>query len=252
VGHYAVRPGQVVYINDSSIFFTPGEDMNMDQDELHHRDAEIRLRIFSSNINPKLQVQNSNLDSQVIDLSLTAYSALFGTDLSHAVEHPTMESPRIRSSEGVVVRQDPKNVRGCNSYKKPYPDSVLLVHRGDCTFLEKLVKAREASAAGVIVISSEDTPINPTASREELALAGDLSDVGLLLLTNTVGQAFENVLVASKQLHSGEIMVALERTQDGESVEDTGDTVDKKTEVKDLNRNLYINGHPLINTRLLI
>jgi mannosidase alpha-like ER degradation enhancer 1 len=253
VGHYTVRPGQVVYINDSSMFSTLGEDINMDQDELHHRDAEIRLRMFSSNTNPTLQVQNSNLDSQVVDLSLTAYSALFGADLSHAVTHPTMEYPRIRSSEGVVVRRDPKNLRGCKPYKEPYPDSVLLVHRGDCTFLEKLVKARDASAAGVIVISSEDTPINPTASREELALVGDLSDVGLLLLTNTVGQAFENVLVASERLYSGEIMLALERTQDGESVEDTGDTpVDKKAEVKDLNRNLYINGHPLINTRLLI
>ena len=252
MGHYTVRPGQVVYINDSSIFFTPG-DVNIDQDELHHRDAEIRLRIFSSKTNPMLQVQNSNLDNQVIDLSLTAFSAHFGTDLSHAVTYPTKESPPIRSSEGVVIRRDPENHRGCNSYKKSYPDSVLLVHRGDCTFLEKLVKARDASAAGVIVISNEDTPINPTASREELALVGDLSDVGLLLLTNTVGQAFENVLIASERLYSQEIMLALERTQDGESVEDTGDTpVDKKAEVKDLNRNLYINGHPLMNTRLLI
>lgn len=225
----------------------------MAQDELHHRDTEIRLRIFSSNTNPTLPVQNSNLDSPVIDMSLMAYSAHFGTDLSHDVTQPTKESPRIRSSEGVVIRRDPENLRGCNSYKKPYPDSVLLVHRGDCTFLEKLVKARDALAAGVIVISSEDTPINPTASREELALVGDLSDVGLLLLTNTVGQAFENVLVASEQLFSGEIMLALERTQDGEGIEDTGDTpADKETEVKDLNRNLYINGHPLMNTRLLV
>jgi len=193
------------------------------------------------------------INRQVIDLSLTAYSAQFGTDLSHAVTFATEESPRIRSSEGVVIRRDPGNLRGCNSYKKPYPDSVLLVHRGDCTFLEKLVKARDASAAGVIVISSEDTPINPTASREELALVGELSDVGLLLLTKTVGQAFENMLVASEQLYPKGIMLALERSQDGGSVEDTGDTpVDKKTEVKDLNRNLYINGHPLINTRLLI
>ena len=68
-----------------------------------------------------------------------------------------------------------------------------------------------------------------------------------------MGQALENVLVVTEKLHSGGLMLALDHLQDGESIEDTGDTpVDKKEEVKDLNRNLYINGHPLINTRLLI
>jgi mannosidase alpha-like ER degradation enhancer 1 len=222
----------------------------MEQDVLHHRDAEIRVRIFSSDTNPTLKAQNNN---EVIDLSLLAYSAQFGADLSHAVTHSTNESPRIRSREGVVIRRDPENLRGCSSYKKSYADSVLLVHRGACTFLEKLVKARDALAAGVIIISSVDTPINPSASREELALVGDLSDVGLLLITNTVGKAFENVLVVSEKLYPGGLTLALDHTQDGESVEDTGDTpLDKKEEVKDPNRNLYINGHPLINTRLLI
>ena len=221
----------------------------MDQDELLPRDAEIRVRIFSSNTNPTLKAQNNN---QVIDLSLVAYSAQFGADLSHAVTYSKEESPRIRSSEGVVIRRDPENLQGCNSYEDSYPDSVLLVHRGECTFLEKLVKARDALAAGVIVISTVDTPINPSASREDLALVGDLSDVGLLLLTNTVGQAFENVLVVSEKLYSGGLMLALDHMQNEEGFEDTGDTPVDKEEVKDLNRNLYINGLPLINTRLLV
>lgn len=222
----------------------------MAQDELHQRDAEIQLRIFSSNAD---QVQIRNLHSQVIDLSLTGYSAHFGADLSQAVAHASKESPRIRSSEGVVVRRDSENLRGCDPYKELYPDSVLLVHRGDCTFLEKLVNARDASAAGVIVISNSDMVINPTASRHELALAGDLTDVGLVLLTNQAGQALENMLFVSDHLQPGQIRLALECTQDGGSVEDTGRTLlDKETEAKDLNRNLYINGHPLLNTRLLI
>jgi mannosidase alpha-like ER degradation enhancer 1 len=114
------------------------------------------------------------------------------------------------------------------------------------------VKARDASAAGVIVISNADMAINPTASQRELALAGDLTDVGLVLVTNEVGQALENMFV-SDHLQSGRIMLALECTQDGGSVDDTGQTpLEKETEAKDLNRNLYINGHPLLNTRLLI
>jgi len=253
VGHYAVRPGHIVYINDSSIFLTPGEDVNMAQDELYQRDLEIQLRIFSSNLNPMFQVQDSNTDSQVIDVSVTGYSAQFGADLSRAVAYPTKEIPRIRSSEGVVVRRDPENLQGCNAYEQSYPDSVLVVHRGDCTFLDKLLKARDASAAGIIVISNQDTVINPAANRDELALVGDLSDVGLVLLTNEVGQAFENMLIASEQLRPGHIMLALEHKQNVGSVEDNGHRpVDKEREAKDPNRILYINGHPLINTRLLI
>ena len=226
----------------------------MAQDELHQRDAEVQLRIFSSNIN---QVQNIDVNGQVIDqvidLSFTGYSAQFGADLSSTAVHPTKETPRIKSSEGVVVQRDPENLRGCNPYKQSYPDSVLVVHRGDCTFLEKLLKARDASAAGVIVINNEDTIINPTANWDELALAGDLNDVGLVLLTNKVGQAFENMLIASEQLQPRQIMLALEGTENTESIEDSGHPpIDKETETKDPNRILYINGHPLINTRLLI
>lgn len=241
VGQYTVRSGEVVYINDSSIFHTL-EEVDTAQDKLHRRDAEVQLRIFSSS------VHNDNFDSQAIDLSVMGYSAHFGTDLSRAVKHSTP----LRSREGVIVRRDPANRRGCNSYKQSYPDSVLLVHRGGCTFLEKLVKARDGLAAGVIVISDADMPINPTAGRDELALAGDLSDVGLVFLTNQVGQAFENMLVASEQLQE-QIVLALEQMQDGGIDEDTGQTpTDKETKAKDLNHILYVNGHPLINTRLLI
>lgn len=244
VGHYNVRPGQIVYINDSSIFLTPGENVNIAQEELRKRDAEVQLRIFL----------NGSFDSQVIDVSLTSYSAHFGTDLSHSAVHSTKEIPRIRKSEGVVVRRDPKNLRGCNPYEQSYPDSILVVHRGDCTFLEKLLKARDAEAAGIVVISNEDIAIHPTASSAELALAGDLSDVGVVLLTNQVGQAFEDMLASNEKIQAGQIMLALERAQDVGSIEDTEHVppVDKESEANDLNRILYINGHPLINTRLLI
>jgi len=252
LGHYAVRPGHVVYINDSSIFLTPGEAANMAQDELHHRDSEIQLRIFSSDVDSMFQVQNIDLNSQVIDVSLTGYAAQFGADLSHVFTHPAKEIPLIRSSEGVVVRRDPENLRGCDPYEELYPDSVLVVHRGGCTFLEKLVKARDASAAGVIVISDEDTAINPTANQDELVLAGDLSDIGFVLLTNKVGQAFEDMLVASERVQPMQIMLALEHPRGVGNIEDTGHTPIEETETKDPNRILYINGHPLINTRLLI
>ncbi|KAF8974233.1 alpha mannosidase-like protein [Flammula alnicola] len=256
LGQYHVRPGLLVYINDSTLFASPGEAANIAQEELRRRDAELRLRVFTANIDPMLEVQSSLLSNEAIDISITGYSALFAADLSSSfVLDPTTPTPRIRDVEGVAVRRDPENMHGCDPYDHQYPDSMLLVHRGHCTFLEKLLHARAASAAGIIVISDEETGINPTANPDELADAGDLSDVAVVLLAKKTGEALEEMLIVSERMSSLQIMMALQRNLG--DFDESGYAPDEKEELeeeqaKDPNRILYINGHPLINTRLLI
>ena len=123
------------------------------------------------------------------------------------------------------------------------------MHRGHCTFLEKLVKARAASAIAIIIISDEETAINPTANVDEITAAGDINDCAVLLLPKNTGESFEQMVIVGEDLRM-QIMLAVEP----KPLEDeTSGQHPIESEVeKDPNRILYINGLPLINTRLLV
>lgn len=253
VGQYHVRPGYVVYINDSTIFESAVDHANIAQEEIRHRDSEVHLRAFTTDIDPSMP--SIGISSTLIDVSVTGYAAYFGADLSSSVVlPPTMPAPRIRDRKGVAVRRDADNAWGCDPYDHEYLNSILLVRRGQCTFLEKLLQARDALASGIIVISDEDTGTNPTANPEELEEVGDLSDVALILLPKKTGEAFEQMVEISEQVNDVQIMVALQPFGTSEETKSLPDDKEETMEdqTKDPNRILYINGHPLINTRLLI
>jgi len=251
LGHYSVRAGHVVYINDSSIFLTLSEDLGLPQDVMLRRDPDVQLRFFLSQVDPMFQVQTSLLDKLITEEIVTAFSASFGADLS--LNRPSKDkTSRFGQGTGVPVYRDPSNLLGCSPYSQLYPDGVLMVDRGECTFLEKLLHSRAASASGVIVISDSDGIINPTASMEEIDAAGDLSGVGIVLLPKTSGQVILQLLEAT-EMGLGQMMVVLNPASPSAHT-DTGHTPDTEGEKseKDSNRILYINGHPLLNTRLLV
>jgi len=251
LGQYHVRPGHMVYVNDSTIFPSPGEEANLAQDELHRRDTEVRLRLFTADVDSMLQVENSHLSQKGFDISVSGFTARFGADLSSYVTLDPKETPRLRTSEGVAVHRHHGNLYGCDPYEGDYLDSMLVVRRGHCTFLEKLLRARDASAAGIIIISDEEAAINPTANTDELAVAGDLNDVAVILLPKKIGETFEELLMASEQINPLQIMIALQQAP-GDGGESGYAPVERGEQPKDPNRILYINGLPLINTRLLV
>ncbi|KAF5321197.1 hypothetical protein D9619_000434 [Psilocybe cf. subviscida] len=257
LGQYHVRPGHVVYVNDSTIFAPPGESAKLAQEALYRREAEIKLRAFTSNTDPAFQVQNSVIAENVIDVSFNGFTALFGTDMSSTAPIDSAKPlPRIRQPEGVAVRRELENISGCDAFDHTYEDSILIVHRGHCTFLEKLLNARDAGAAGVLIVSDEELGINPTANADELEHAGDLSEVAAILLPKKVGESFEEMVALSERLGALQIRLALQQSieeqyvlpKEGVHEED----VEDEPPAKDTNRILYINGHPLINTRLLV
>jgi len=201
------------------------------------------LRFYTDDVDPLLQVQTgmqSNLygESQAL---LVAHLAHFGGDLT-VKSRPSSSS--LRFANGIAVHRDIDNPQGCHPYKYSYPDSVLVVHRGDCTFLEKLIQGRQASAAGLIVISDDSLPINPTANPDEILAAGDLSDLALLLLPQKAGDVLTEMMDHAEQGIISQVKMMLDtdsEASDGENIPP-----------KDTNRILYINGHPLLNTRLLV
>jgi len=246
VGHYDVRSGHVIYINDSSIFgpatSDPPEFMPVD------RALDIPLRFFVRSTTPLVDAQTGISDLlNTMEVLTSGYSALFGPELGLAASY---DEPRLRINEpgGVPVYLDGINRYGCEEYAQQFTDVVLVTHRGECTFLEKLLRAKEAGAAGVLVISDDDLPLNPTADAADLEAAGDLGDVGLIVLTPETGKLVYDLLWSTAE-RGGQVMVQLTSPPQPDSAE-----ISPKPEGQGVPppRVLYLNGHPLLNTRLLI
>ncbi|KAK7470737.1 hypothetical protein VKT23_002158 [Stygiomarasmius scandens] len=248
VGHYTVRPGQTVYINDTALF--PDTSMLEQQLEDVRLPFDVQLRLYVDIVDPMFNTVEITDTINDMEITVTGYSALFGADLSRQ-DH---EKP-IRFSGLSPVYRDEDNLFGCSPFAKSYQDGVLIVSRGECTFLQKLIMARDAGAAGVLVIGDDNTFLNPTADPAELDVAGDISDVAIVVLPLQAGQLVEQLLVSVDESGLGQLMLSLEHERQP-AVGDSGDLPDQtptRTEAeKEVHRILYLNGLPLLNTRLLV
>ncbi|KAG6855117.1 hypothetical protein C0991_006046 [Blastosporella zonata] len=234
LGHYTVRTGHVVYINDSSLF------SHLDSLQNTQKHPDVLLRFYAEDVDSLMQAPTSMPVDTSNDMQtlLVGYSAQFGGDLNKK-SHSNPNGLPFAHQGGLNVYRDPDNLLGCAPYKYSHPYSVLVVHRGECTFLEKLLYAREASAAGVLVISDDDAIVNPTANADEIQAAGDFSDTALVLLPQKAGEVLLEMMHRAEQGIIGQVRMVLE--------DETADIP-----AKDPNRILYINGHPLRNTRLWV
>ena len=142
--------------------------------------------------------------------------------------------------------------------------AVVVVQRGTCTFLEKLVHAYRANARGVIVISDVETPINPTAERYEIDQFADVAfgDPVLLVVTKSAGDVISRVMDTADAQGLAEVYVALDlevRAKRADTSEPVGNSerIDEQrtsgSSAREIqSKVLYLNGHPLLNTVLLI
>jgi mannosidase alpha-like ER degradation enhancer 1 len=244
VGHYDVRAGHIVYVNDSSIFTPPADPFD---DVEVQRALDLPLRFFTEATKSLFEAQTGIPDLlNMMDVLTSGYTALFGPELGVP---PGGDQPllRINNQNGVPVSRDDRNTYGCLPYEKTLQDAVILVHRGECTFLEKLLMARDAGSVGVLVVSDEDVAMNPTADPKELEAAGDLGDVGLVVLPLQVGQLVHEMLDSTEE-RGGQVMLQV----DPERMSAPSPDVLHETEKEKVHKILYLNGHPLLNTRLLI
>ena len=250
-----MRPGHIVYINDSSIFAPPSK-LNLEQNDLYNRDRDVDLQFFSTQaITPQ-----ATLDPPEFDVVVNAFSAFFGADLSQPPSDSNGTVALFNDPAGLRVYQDRENEQGCLSYSNDYTDGVIVAHRGTCTFLDKLKNAHDASAAGLLVISNEDLPINPTASAEDLEEAAQLKDTALVLLTKSTGKALLDMIDAIEERGTSQVMVTLHKPRIPTSTADPAQdplpanppVEDNSPKDPDSERILYINNHALLNTRLLV
>ncbi|KAJ7667940.1 alpha mannosidase-like protein [Mycena polygramma] len=244
LGHYDVRAGHIIYVNDSSIF-SPTDPFGDTTDA--QRALDLPLRFFTESTNPHLEAQTGLPDLlNMMDVLASGSTALFGPELGVPVagdEHPL----RINNQSGVPVYRDDHNTYGCVPYEWMLQDAVVLVERGECTFLQKLIMARDAGAAGIFVVSDEDVALNPTADPKELEAAGDLGDVGLVVLSPQVGQLVHDMLDSTDE-RGGQVLLQV----DPERLSAPSPDIVHEAEKEKAHKILYLNGHPLLNTRLLI
>ena len=247
VGTHTVHTGQMVYINDTEVTARFGRVKEM-RTEQRHTDAQ--LRIFIDFLDAGSQIP-SVVGGLVSDAVFTASTGLFAGDPS--VPFPDNGKPlRFGQGEGVGLVRDPENPTGCDAYMQTFTDEAILVHRGGCTFLEKLQRAHEAGASGVVVINNSEEAITPSASLEELHEVGDsLDDVAVVMLRGSDGRQVSAMLDVAEDHHVGRVVLVLEKQE-----RDTASPEQEPTEEGQSrfmgSRVLYINGHALLNTRLLV
>lgn len=253
VGPHAVRTGQLVYVNDDVLKASAGGATQSPAGlERWNREPDVQLRFFTDAPDPVFQVQPGILES-LSEMSVTAYTSYFGADLS--VQDSGGRNPLFVHSPGLRVVQDLDNLLGCRPYGRHFDSDVILVDRGDCTFVEKLMFARDAGAAGVVVINNEDEGINPSANEAEIGAAGDLEAVALVLVPGYVGDAIESMM-SSAGTHGVGVLVSLDperrtaHTQPGQEI-DSESSEKNEPHSAGSGKMLFLNGHALLNTRLV-
>lgn len=252
MGPYSVKTGQIVYVNDSDLLLAPLDGKGpVEGQSKKRRLPQVELRLYMDlmeSADLTLQLRHDTPTEAFIDAS----TAMFGADPS------TMDPQNpIRFGHGGGVRlvRDPTNPLGCESYKQEYAGEAIVVQRGDCTFLDKLFEAAVAGASGVVVISDEAHGINPSADPEEIQAVGDMLDeVAVVVVNQDDGEMLTTMMDAAESMGVGQIMMAIsptpEMTSNGHDASIPPDEAMRKA--RDSSRVLYLNGHPLINTRLLV
>jgi mannosidase alpha-like ER degradation enhancer 1 len=170
--------------------------------------------------------------------TILAFTALFSGDPSKtgskAIHFGT-------GSAALQVVQDQDNPLGCSGYERSSipPKSVVLVNRGDCTFVQKLDEASLAGAAGVIVINTDDSALNPSSEPEDTAVwDGTLNDVALVVVRKSDGDLISDLLDALGK-GDGRLTVRVEPTDDPEE--------EKVPAGKRRSSILVVNGHAIMN-----
>ncbi|KAI0751326.1 alpha-mannosidase [Daedaleopsis nitida] len=257
LGPHAVKTGQKIYFNDSRLVLGPAESGGKPA----KRNSEVNLRLYLDYVDPMLQLQGPGSHDVVTETTVVAATALFGGDPTATTSsgHPAL---RFGHGEGVRVVRVPSNPLGCVPYSETFPDNeAVAVQRGECTFLEKLVLAQQAGASGVVVLGDEEQHINPSAEKAELDEAEPQINNAAIVVLRIADAALVTQMLDAAEVHGlGTVRLSVEPWHDGPAgAENQPPSSDvnkneqaRKSAAKDPTRVLYLNNHPLLNTRLLV
>ena len=243
-------------MNDTNLLLAPWDgqhDIDANHRGKKRRTSEVELRVYLDYLNSPEAIFQLQFDAPT-EAFVVGSTAMFGADPS--ASDPDEEPIRFGRGEGVRLVRDASNPYGCEPYKQRYSGEALVVRRGDCTFLEKLFEAAVAGASGVVVISDEDHSITPSANVEEIREVGDaINDVAIVVVNREDGELIASMLHTAETSGTGQLMLAIAPPIQyaSESGVDGGlSDEEARQKARDTNRILYLNGHPLVNTRLMV
>ncbi|EKM59635.1 glycoside hydrolase family 47 protein [Phanerochaete carnosa HHB-10118-sp] len=256
LGPYSVKTGQIVYVNDSHLLLAPLDGkgaINEDGVGSKRRSPEVELRIYLDFLGSSDAVLQLHHEAPS-EAFITASTAMFGADPAASYPDNTV---RFGRGEGARLVRDPSNSFGCMPYKQKYAGEALVVRRGECTFLDKLFEAAVAGASGVIAISDEDHSITPSAGADELQGIDDLlEDAAIVVVNRSDGELITAMLNAADGFGTGQVRAAIAPetvpTVSGGGGDEEFSSEARRQKARDGNRILYLNGHPLVNTRLMV
>jgi mannosidase alpha-like ER degradation enhancer 1 len=183
-------------------------------------------------------------------MTANVFTGGFGTDLSSTAPPTTP----FTHGQALPLYWEEGNTFGCDPFHASSVDGVVVVYRGECTFLEKLFNAKQAGAQGVVVISDSDKLVTPSANDLELSVTGNVDDVFIVVVGSSDGDRFVELTVQASEAGHGKTFIELVRTPVDEGDESPmptpTETQTHKTPIQD--RYLFLNGIPLTNTRLLV
>lgn len=234
VGPHAVKTGQKVFISDKRLHRVVQAIAKPQE-----RPLDVKLEMIIPNLE---SIRSSRPDIGLAGqpLPFSAWTALFAGD-------PTRIGPDghgIRFGQGsppVPLVRDRDRLLGCSDYpSRIVPQhAVVVVQRGGCTFLEKLQFAVVAGAAGVIVMNTDDNPLNPSADDEDLERLGSdarIDDAALVVVNRTIAEHIQKMMDITDDFPNAHVMVQVDQERGSPS------------EV--LGAMLYVNGNAVVNAIL--
>jgi len=249
-----VRQGEKVYFNDSLLFGGPGEGEVAVQQP---RARSVPIKFYT---NPPPRADLAATEMATSEFIVDACTGDFGIDVD-AIRKTTFPATSNHSTfgfSGAHLVRFPDNPLGCSPYNDPTQrlvDAMAYIGRGDCLFVEKLAHARRAGALGIIVWHDSEERLNPSSEPEDLELYGDDLDGGAILVIPYSAAVFVQgqLLLEETQPDKHMVMVSLEKDWPEQLLgeDPTLPTQPTKTNVRS-GRILFINGHAMVNTELLV
>lgn len=256
-----MKTGQKIYFNDSRLVLSPTDG----KEKPAKRIPQVNLRFYLDYVDPMLQPQGLGMQDLITETMVVASTAFFGGDPNAPSSSSGQPSLRFGHGDGVRVVRFPDNPLGCAPYSEMLQDNeAVVVNRGDCTFLEKLVYAQQAGASGVVVLGNEATHINPSADKAEVDAAGEkLNEVAIVVLRQGDAALLAQMLDSAERHGLGTVKLVVEpyggsaganqhRAPESEQGQSGSAEERTKSDTKEATRVLYLNNHPLLNTRLIV